>query len=86
MLHSSGDVGATDLLRPAAHEALTLDFCGPMAALAQQVAQLLVDEPRLRLVGSNAAARARAWTESTMAHKLVQLVTDYLKLRKTRDT
>ena len=85
MLHSSGDVGATDLLRPAEGEALTLDFCQPLPDLAQSVAGLLTDEACLRAVGSKAAARARAWTESAMAHELVQLITGYLHLRKTRD-
>ena len=85
VLHSSGDVGATDLLRSSQGESLSLDFCQGPAVLAQEVAGLLRDEARLRAVGLKAAVRARAWTEASMALELVRLVSEHLELRKTRD-
>ena len=84
MLHSSGDVGATDQLRHSRGEAFSLDFCQAPAALAAQVAGLLQDRNQLRAVGVRAAVRARAWTEATMALELVRLVGTHMELRRTR--
>ena len=77
-------MGAADLLAAESGVIFEADYSLPEPDLAKSVESLLEDERGLLAsVGAAAASRARSWTETANAQKLVQLVEDALERNRT---
>lgn len=84
LVNAGGHVGAADLLAAESGEIFEADYSLPEPDLAKSVESLLEDERGLLAsVGAAAASRARSWTETANAQKLVQLVEDALERNRT---
>ncbi len=74
VINHGGAVGAGDLLDERAGEVIALDLAAPVSQVAAAVHGLLLDRDRLAAVGARAARKARSWTGSANAAKLVEIV------------